>query len=71
MNKLRTAIRLAKGKWVNATYVVELFNIDICKLMDIFEYSYTYRYDGDIFDTEKIDNIFLRIKQNEVKDEKK
>lgn len=63
MNKFRTAIKLAKGEWVNAIYVVELFNTDICKLMDIFEYSYSYRYDGDIFDTEKIDNIFLRIKQ--------
>lgn len=64
MNKLRTAIRLAKGKWVNAKYVQEFLNIDIFTIMCLFQFKYT----GD---EDNIDDIYVRIIPKGDENEKK
>lgn len=64
MNKLRTAIRLAKGEWVNAKYVQEFLNIDIFTIMCLFQFKCT----GD---EDNIDDIYVRIMPKGDKDEKK
>ena len=64
MNKLRTAIRLAKGKWVSAKYVQELLNIDIYTIICLFQFKCTV--DGD----NSINDIYVRITPKGDEDEK-
>ena len=65
MNKFRTAIRLAKGEWVNAKYVQELLNIDIFTIICLFQHK------DPIDDNTNIDDIYVRITPRGVEDEKK
>ena len=64
MNKFRTAIKLAKGEWVNARYVQELLNIDIFTIMCLFQFKCT----GD---EDNIDNIYVRVTPRGAEDEEK
>lgn len=64
MNKFRTAIKLAKGEWINARYVQELLNTDIFTIMCLFQFKY-------IGDEDNIDNIYVRVIPRGIEDEKK
>ena len=65
MNKFRTAMKLAKGEWVNAKYVQELLNVDIYTIMYVFQFKRAVEGDSNI------DNIYVRIMPRGTEDEKK
>lgn len=67
MNKFRTAIKLAKGEWVNAKYVQELLNIDIFTIICLFQFKCTVDEDN----IDNIDDIYVRVTPRGTKDEKK